>query len=237
MRKEIAIRDLKVGTILQASIQDSNGKVLFSKGFPLTESALERLRRWSTESGRSLYVEEDMTASKLTQEEKSSRVSSCLENIYNASGINLINAIEDLKSFSSHLYDDLKTIEDLPADCVEIKYANNKGGHYYRLTKMVLALANLYNKDVPPHKRISIESIRLASLLHDYGKRFQNDEEGLKRLTLDSETTRKTKIKPSMIEAPYRNEFHSVYAYISLKGKVSEDVRKTILCCNYIESS
>lgn len=236
MKRTISIKDLKVGTILQDSIQDGNGKILFNKGFLLTEAAIERLRRWSKETGHEFYMEDGLVDSKLTQQKIESEVSSYLEEIYFSKGMYLDKAIEGLEICASHLYDDLKTIEDLPADCVKINYANNKGGHYFRLTKMAIALASLYNKEVSPNRKISIESISMASLLHDYGKRFKNDVEALNRLSLDDEAARRTNIKPSMLKAPYKEEYHSIYAYVSLKGKVAEDVRKTILCCNYMDS-
>lgn len=234
MKKFISMDELKIGYILQESIKTADGKDLVTKGSVLTENMIERLKRWCAHSDCMFCVEgNDLEEKKETKEEVQEKTLDCLKDIYNANETELGQALEALKPCISYLYDDLKTIEDLPEDAIKIKFANDHGGHYFRVTQMAVALASLYNKEVNTSRKISLESICLASLLHDYGKRFENDEAALDKLRKDKESILKGHINSQLLKGSYQSENDSIYAYIALKNKVPEDVRLTILYCKY----
>lgn len=141
-------------------------------------------------------------------------------------------ALSELGEFSTHIYDDLRRVEDLHAGAVNIQYASCPEGHYFRSARMAVALASLYNDGVPKFKKINLDSVCLSSLLNDYGRRYHNDENGVKSLKLNSRAVKGIKLGVDFFDGKYRNAYRNVYGYVALKGKVPEDVRQTILCCN-----
>lgn len=252
MKKTITVSELKVGYILEQDVKTEDGKILIKRGTTLTENLIIRLRQWSSRANCTLIVECDEKIE--NQIELESKIATSLENVFAASPEELSSAIGDLNSFISHIYDDLKIIEDLPDDTIKIRFAQSQGGHYFRMAKMACALASLYNREMSSTKEISLNSIALAALLHDYGKRFRNDSVSLSKLKIDkndSETIEMLStpyrdehqsiypyLKVSdMINGPYSDSYHSAYAYVALKDIVPENVRATILYSNSTKES
>lgn len=252
MKKNIAISELRVGYILEQDVKTEDGKILIKKGTVLTENLIIRLRQWSSRANYTLVVECGEKVE--NKSEIQSKITTSLEKVFSASPEELSHAIEDLNSFISHIYDDLKTIEDLPDDIIKIRFAQSQGGHYFRIAKMACALASLYNRELATNQEISLRSITLAALLHDYGKRYRNDASALSNLKIDNGDTETiemlsvpyrdehqsvfSNLKVSeMINGPYTDRYHSAYAYVALKGVVSEDVRATILYSNSTRES
>ncbi len=252
MKRKISVNDLKVGYVLEEDIKTGDGKILIKKGTVLTENLIIRLRQWNAKNDCVLVV--DDCKEEIEKKDLQEKVTTSLENVLSASQEELSKAVLDLDSYVSHVYDDLKTIEDLPEDIIKIQFANTRGGHYFRLMAMSCALASLYNKEMANGQEISLHSIALAAVLHDYGKRFRNDPTGLGNLKIaknDTETAEMLstpyrdehqsvfyhlKVK-DMINGPYIDRYHSAYAYVALKDVVPEDVRATILYSNSTKES
>lgn len=252
MKQKVSVSDLRVGYILEEDVKTSDGKILIKKGIVLTENLIMRLRQWNAKSDCKLIIDdcrEEFDESKLD-----SKITSSLEKVFAASPDNLYSALLDLESYASHIYDDLKTIEDLSDSMIEIRFANSNSGHYFRVAKMACALANLYNREIAQDKKISLNSIALSSLLHDYGKRFKNDLVSLGKLQIDKKDTETMNMlnllcsnehkstTPALklvdlINGPYDEKYHSLYAYVALKDVVPEDVRATILYSSSTEKA
>ncbi|MDE5888549.1 MAG: hypothetical protein K2H20_00865, partial [Bacilli bacterium] len=253
MKRKIFVNDLKVGYVLEEDIKTGDGKILIKKGSVLTENLIARLKQWSTKSDCMLIVD-DCSETPKESDELQNKVVSSLENVYEASLEELDGALSDLESYISNIYDDLKTIEALPDDVTRRKYANGRGGHYFRMAKMAVALASLYNRGVSEDKQIPLSSVTLAALLHDYGMRFKNDSESLNKLKIDK-MDYETNVMLSVpyrdehnsiysrlrvrdaINGPYNERYHSAYAYVALKDKVPEDVREIILYSRYTKEA
>ncbi len=255
MKRNILISDLKVGYILEEDVKTKDNKILIKKGSVLTENLIFRLKQWSAKEDCMLIVD-DGSENLKNKDELQEKVSSSLENVFNASPENLSSAISDLTSYLSHIYDDLKTIEDIPEDAIKIRYAQSNGGHYFRMATMACALASLYNRELAENdqQKISLQSVALASLLHDYGKRFRNDLSSLSKLKIEKSDYESDKMLNvpyrdthhsiysnlklrDMINGPYDEKYHNAYAYVALKDKVPEDVRAIIYYSNLTKES
>ncbi len=101
--------------------------------------------------------------------------------------------------------------------------------HLYRVAKIAIALANVYNSTAPKSEQISLEDIGLAALFHDYGRTFKNKEEDISKLRVDSELLRKLNVHPNLFKMPYKQSMYSVYAYAALKSTISEKASKILL--------
>lgn len=244
MKKKVSLSDLKFGYELEEDIKTENGKILVKKGTILTESLIARLRQWNNRSNCMIVIDDFNSVE--NENERQKRIENSLKKIFIASVGEVGSALSELESYLAHIYDDLKTIEDLSEDITKIRFSSSRGGHYFRIAKMSVALANLYNKEVSDDKKLSISSVALAALLHDYGMRFKNDSESLSRLKIDKKDKEsnamlsipyKGEHKPGysrlsvrdIINGPYEDRYHTVYAYVALKDKVPEDVRDIIL--------
>lgn len=234
MKKSVTVDELKVGDRLQGDLRSADGNVLISKGTPLTSNHLYRLMQWFGSSNRTFIIESDEPEpeKETNLDELQENTIMHLKNIYHATPDDLSSSLSDLEPFLSHIYDDLRTIEDLPSDAIKIKYADSSSNHYFRVARMSIALASIYNKSVPVGKRISLDSICLASLLYDYGRRFASDSEGLAQLKINKNTLKGVNVDRNLLDGTYQDSLSSLYSYIAFKDKVPEDVRSTILYCN-----
>lgn len=236
MEKLVSVGQMREGDVLQSDIKAADGKtLLIAKGTRLTANHIFRLRYWNGGANQLFSIETNEPEVKTKSQEELNQLreqtNEHLKRIYAANCGNMDNALLALSEFSTNIYDDLRTIEDLPADAINIRYSACPEGHYFRSARMAVALASLYNKGVPQFKRIHLDSICLASLLNDYGKRFKNDNNGVKSLKLDRRAVRGINIGVDFYDDTYKEEYSNIYGYVALKGKVPEDVRQTILCC------
>lgn len=238
MKKEVSVSELRVGDCIENDIKSRSGQVLVAKGTPLTEKHLERLRLWFSDStfiidDSKAQTTKDYSSKKESMEKLQSNTIECMNRVLYASGEDLDKALQLMNYNVFNICEDLKSVSDLPDDVIKIMYHNQAGSHYFRVTRMAVALASIYNRGMSENMQISLSSICLASLLHDYGRRYKNDLQGLTDLTFNSTTLKGTTIHPISIGSTYDDHLHSVYSYVALKGRVPEDVRKTILYCNY----
>lgn len=242
MKREISIYDLKVGSVLAEDIKSRDGHILISKGVVLNENHLARLKQWFSSTDYKILVDvsEDFITEEISPKEKIEQLQSktidFINNIFSIDMENLDSVLNSTDLIIFNICEDLKTISDLPDDVIKIVYDDKPGSHYFRVTRMAVALASIYNQDKPRASQINLNSICLASLLHDFGKRYKNDFNGFKALTFDHSTLQGTGISPNSIGTSYDDKLHSVYSYVALKGKVPENIRKTILYCNYSSS-
>lgn len=240
MKKSVSIYDLKVGCELADDIKARDGQTLIVKGVVLNERHIERLRQWFANSNYEFLIdvpdEEDALKkdnNNIKMEQLQTETIDFLNSVLNSTGLELNKALDSSKLNIAGICEDLKSISDLPDDVIKIMYHNNPGSHYFRVTRMAVALASIYNKNKPKDMQIPLESICLAALLHDYGKRFKNDSLGIRNLTFDRNTLSGTNINPNSIGAEYDSDMHTVYSYVAFKGKIPEDVRRMILYSNY----
>lgn len=236
MEKFVSVGQMKEGDVLQSDVRSADGSaLLIAKGTKLTANHIFRLRYWNGGGNQLFRIEtNEESLEPKSQEELTSlreQTNTHLKRIYAANYGDMDSALAALSEFSTYIYDDLRTIEDLPADAINIQYAACPEGHYFRSARMAVALASLYNNSVPQFKRIHLDSICLASLLNNYGKRFKNDDNGVKSLKLDRRAVRGIDLGLEFYDGNYRDAYSNVYGYVALKGKVPEDVRQTILCC------
>lgn len=240
MKKEVSVNDLRIGDCIENDIKAKSGQVLVAKSTILTEKHLERLRQWFSDSAITFTIDDskskvakDFTSKKESMEQLQSDTIECMDRVFHARGADLDKALQLMNYSVFNICEDLKSVSDLPDDVIKIMYHNQAGSHYFRVTRMAVALASIYNKGKSENMQIPLTSICLSSLLHDYGRRYKNDSEGLAELTFSSTTLKGTVINPSSIGSTYDDTLHSVYSYVALKEKVPEDVRKTILYGNY----
>jgi len=240
MKNKVSINDLSVGDSIGDDIKAKNGQTLVAKGTILNDNHLEKLRRWFGDSDLMFTVETEKpcsitenNANKEQMEQLQNRMVDYIDRVFHSSGEDFNNALQRMSEDIFHICEDLKSITDLPNDTIRITYQNKPGSHYFRVARMAVSLASIYNQNKPLDKKISLPSICLSSLLYDYGKRYKNDPKGLESLPFNTTTLKGTNILPSSINRQYDESLHTVYSYVAFKGKVPEDVRKTILYCNY----
>lgn len=238
MEKSVFIKDLKEGDILQDDIESPSGKILISKGTALTSNHLYRLEKWFGSSNHVFHIKTAKLSEKDTNlEELQKNTITHLQKIYHSTGDELVSSLSDLTPFLPYVYDDLRTIEDLPDDAINIQYADSSRNHYFRVARTSIALASIYNKNVSADKKIPLDSICLASLLYDYGRRFRSDTEGLSQLKIDGNAIKGINVDKDLLDGTYKDSLSSLYSYVAFKDKVPEDVRSTILYCNPANSA
>lgn len=236
MKKKVSIYELQIGSSLADDIKARDGQTLISKGVVLNEKHLDRLRQWFAGSDYKFTIEvnEDMEEPKNVQMENlQSKAIDFINDVFKAEGADLDRALSSIDLSLFNICEDLKTISDLPDDVIKIMYHNKPGSHYFRVTRMAVALASIYNKDKPKDMQIPLNSICLSALLHDFGKRYKNDPNGLRALPFNASTLKGTTINPKSIGGSYDDNLHSVYSYVAFKDKLPDEVRRTILYCNY----
>lgn len=253
MEKSILLNELTIGSIIEEDIKTDDDKILVRKGTVLTENLLERLRQWNIKFNTASSTE-DKTKEVKDSKEVQKKIEKSLKLIYTASLGDLDRLLSDLESNLSNIYDDLKTIEDLPDNITKIRFAGDCSGHYYRTARLAATLTSMYNKGVSKEQQISLPSITLAALLHDYGMRFSNDPDSLGKLKVgkfdyesqamlnapykDKHSSVYSRLKiVDVISGPYNEKYHTAYAYVALKDKVPTEVREMILYSQYTKDA
>lgn len=105
--------------------------------------------------------------------------------------------------------------------------------HALRVSEFSVVLANIYNQSHEnSNKKINLDAIGTAALLHDYGIRFSNENE-MKKLSVyqlgNSFLEYYPTIEPDLLQKPYDEKYRTVYAYVSLKNHLDSSVLKMIL--------
>ena len=233
MRKMVSIRDLKIGDILEEPVKDDEGVDLVTKGTVLTDGVLARLRRWFT--GRDFLVTIDDGTDEYDpnnlDEVKDKSIES-LKNVFAADDEDIQEELDKLSGVISNMAKDLEDITTIPSDALKIDDECISGEHYFRVARLAMAVASIYNKSVSDDKKLSLESIGMTAFLHDYGKKFNRTGENSTLKMIGRECTKLDEL--SNIDS---KKTHHTYAYIALRGKVDSDVRRMILFGSYDDSS
>lgn len=108
--------------------------------------------------------------------------------------------------------------------------------HSSRVAEFAITLANLYNKQVASNSnQISLKNIGIASLLHDYGVCFQDEDEmeKLKKIELNESFFKAYPTIPrDVLQLPYNSKYKNVYAYAALKNCLDNSTLTAILLSN-----
>lgn len=240
LKKIVSVSDLKVGYILQESIKTRDGKDLVTKGSVLTESIIERLRNWYAKDDCMISVDDDnidnvdnsdsidddvMEFDAAKFKEVQDKTIRCLEDVFSCEEEASEVALNTLKPYALSMSANLKGLADIPKKVLKEQHVSTKAGHCFRVAEMVVVLTNLYNNNLPKDKKISLETVCMAALLHEYGKKFEDDVVTLSRLKRRAASVFKKKFNDFSIDSNH----HTAHAYLALKDKVSDDVRLTIL--------
>lgn len=248
MSERILVKDLRVGDKLVGDIISSVGidkRVLLKRGTVLTEHHIEILQRRYRNSSVCVDVETNEQNNVETDIEE--QYDNNINNISSISGhfekrtIDVIHTmygkapedwkheLGEVKHCMSQIIDSVKTSENLCYDLKDFVAEDKKERHLYRVAKIAIALANVYNSTVAKSAQIDLTSIGMAALFHDYGKSFENRGDEIINLRVDSELLRKLNLHPQFFNKSYNRLLHSLYAYAALKDTVSKEVCKIVL--------
>lgn len=232
MRKVVSLRDLKIGDILEEDIKDSDEVVLITRGTVLTDRILNRLRRWSMDKDQLITIDDGTEHyNPHNREEIKEKSLKYLKELITSDEEEVKPSIEKLTEMIGIMAQELEGITTIPADVLKIEDAY-QGEHYYRVARIAMALASIYNSEVSDDEKVSLQSVGLAAFLHDYGKKFTRASDKNSRLAIiGNECT-----KLDELSGNNTNKTHNAYAYIALKDKTELDVRKTILFGGFSDS-
>lgn len=243
MSERILVRDLQKGDELIGDII-YEGKVLLKKGTVLTELQVERLHK------RFKNLDVSVNASKAEQHDETDiegQYDNDINNISSISGhfeqrtVDVIHTmygkapedwkheLGEIKHCMSQIINTVKTSENLCYDLKDFAAEDKKERHLYRVAKIAIALANVYNGTVAKSAQIDLTSIGMAALFHDYGKSFENKKGEVIKLRVHSDLLRKLNLHPQFFNQPYNPLLHSLYAFAALKDTISEEVCKIVL--------
>lgn len=239
MSKRIFVRDLMEGYKVEDDIK-SEGRILIKKGTVLSSSQAARLRKWFNGTDTCITISEDDC---LTAASKDINISNCiseelaqktiddLKALYNASEEDFAKALESLEVCVTDVAKKIATANSMCYELDEFRssHADQHEEHLFRTAKLAIALANVYNNTVPASAEIKLFNIGLAALLHDYGKVFRDRPTDLKKLKADATLFKKLNLHPQQQKLPFKMEYNSIYAYLALKGKISDEVCTTLL--------
>lgn len=239
MSKRIYVRDLMEGYKVEDDIK-SEGRILVKKGTILSSSQASRLRKWFKDADAYINISEDdcLTAaskdvniSNCINEELTQRTIDDLKVLYNASEEDFSKALGPLKDCVQEVASKIASATSLCYELDEFRalHADKREEHLFRTAKLAIALANVYNNTVPVSAEIKLTDIGLAALLHDYGKVFRDKPADVKKLKADAKLFKELNLHPQMQRLPFKMEYHSIYAYLALKDKISEKVCTTLL--------
>lgn len=228
MSKKIFVRDLKVGTVLNDDIMH-NGKILLKKGTVLTNSFLQRIRKWKSLDDCINICDDVVTAENILAT-TSEQLIDAAHNLYGENPSKWAKSFNEIKDYMNQIANGVDNkklcynFQDFSSRHDEI---NER--HLFRVAKISIALANVYNNNTTVSEKIDLEEIGLAALLHDYGKSFENRKADIKELKPDKLIFDKLNLPYYFLNKPFLKGMHSLYAYLALKGVVSERVCKMIL--------
>ncbi len=243
MSERILVRDLQKGDELIGDII-YQGKVLLKKGTVLTELQVERLHK------RFKNLDVSVNVSKAEQHDETDiegQYDNDINNISSISGhfeqrtVDVIHTmygkapedwkheLGEIKHCMSQIINTVKTSENLCYDLKDFAAEDKKERHLYRVAKIAIALANVYNGTVAKSAQIDLTSIGMAALFHDYGKSFEDKKGEVIKLRVHSDLLRKLNLHPQFFNQPYNPLLHSLYAFAALKDTISEEVCKIVL--------
>lgn len=244
MSERILVRDLREGDELIGDIL-YEGKVLLKKGSVLTALQAERLHKRFKDLNVSVNVHKVEQEAESLINEQSSNDQNAISSISGYCEKKTVEAIQsiydklpeewqhdelgEIKYCMGEIVNNVKSSECLCYNLHDFTADDKKERHLYRVAKMAVALANVYNSTVPASAQINLTSIGMAALFHDYGKRFKNRKSDISKLKIEVELLRKLNLHPQFFKNPYEPSLHSVYAYSSLKNNISEQICKIVL--------
>lgn len=235
MRKVVSLKDLKIGDVLQEAIKDADDIILIAKGTVLTDNNLRRLRRWAIDQeslvaiddGTEEYNPNDVAEVKerslrhikdiiATDDEEQAKVS-----------------IEKLSELIDIMANNMENITTIPSDILKIDDADTEVEHYYRVARLAMAIASIYNQEASEEAKVSLTTVGMAAYLHDYGKKYSKSYDSNNRLKVIARES----VQPSELGGNNQNKNNSAYAYIALRDKVDLAVRKTLLFGGFDEAT
>lgn len=239
MVKRIYVRDLKEGYTLEDDIQYQNS-VLVKKGTVLTEALVSRIRQWFKNLDTCVNIKseectteeiQDANAATCISEELKQDTITGIKDLYNATSEQFEEAYLRVKDCAMQIAVKMKAATNLCYDIDNLAESHKEEmeEHLFRVAKLAIALANVNNNSVPTSEAISLADIGLAALFHDYGKGFKERKDEISRLKVDAAVFKKLNLHPQMLKRPFSEEFHSIYAYLKLKGRISDMVCRMIL--------
>lgn len=248
MSERILVQDLKVGDKLLGDIISrvgTNERVLLKSGTVLTAHHIEILQ--SRYRNSSICVDVETNGQNNVETDIKGQNDDDINNISSISGhceqrtVNVIHKmygkvpedweheLDEIKHCMSQIINAVETSESLCYDLKDFVAEDRKERHLYRVAKIAIALANVYNGTVAASAQINLTSIGMAALFHDYGKKFENEKDEVIKLRVHSDLLRKLNLHPQFFNQPYNPLLHSVYAYAALKSTVSEEICKIVL--------
>lgn len=247
MSERTLVRDLKEGDKLVVDLIYEE-QVLLKKDTVLTAHQVERLHRRFANLEMFVKVSKDEQLNEADMYEQHNydtntissisghseqRTVDVIHTMYGKSPDNWNDELREIKHCMSQIVDTVvNTAESSKNFCYDLHDfidENQKERHLYRVAKIAIALANVYNSTVAKSAQINLTSIGMAALFHDYGKKFENEKDEIIKLRIESELLRKLNLHPQFFNQPYKPTLHSVYAYAALKDTVSEEVCKIVL--------
>lgn len=247
MSERTLVRDLKEGDKLVVDLI-YEGQVLLKKGTVLTAIQVERLHRRFANlemfvnvskdeqlDGADMYEQHNNDTNTISSISGHSeqRTVDVIHTMYGKSPDNWNDELREIKHCMSQIVDTVvNTAESSKNFCYDLHdfiAENQKERHLYRVAKIAIALANVYNSTVAKSAQINLTSIGMAALFHDYGKKFENEKDEIIKFRIESELLRKLNLHPQFFNQPYKSALHSVYAYAALKDTISDEVCKIVL--------
>ena len=206
MSKRIYVRDLKVGCKLEGDV-NYRGKILLKKGTVLTEKKVELIRKWFKTSDACVNIADETEVIEKHTVEAIHKL--YVEKLSPA-------AFEEVKDCMQQLVVNVGLLECDMQDIVD-EYEEAKERHLFRVARLAIALANVYNNTIASEK-INLADIGMAAVLHDYGKTFENRPKDIRKLKGDKEIFKKLNFHSQFLKMSFSEEWHSVYAYLALNS-------------------
>ena len=231
MAKKIFVRDLKVGYVLEDDIIH-DGKILLKKGTVLTNSFLQRIRKWMSLDD-CINISSDVISAENILATTSSKLINVAHKLYNENPDKWGRSLNEIQTYINEVSENVK-IPGHEKLCYNFQDFSSKNEeinarHLFRTAKLSIALANVYNTTLAiDSEKIDLEEIGLAALLCSYGKSFESREADIKNLKRD-EIFDKLNLPYNFLNKPFLKGMHSLYAYLALKDIVSEKCRRMIL--------
>lgn len=232
MSKDELLRKLTVGAIVPVDVKSGDGRYLVRCGAVLTEGLIFKLRRWLNRPD--VTLERPRIDASITDEALMQSTAQDLKAAFSAPLAEISGVIHHLEQDIHEMAERLEgntewTYEDDP----HYYHKSTNSEHYVRVAKLSIVLANIYNQGVTDDKKINLDHVAMAAIMQNYGKRFENDEAALRNYSLDATLVKKLDIPTNLLRMPYDNDFHPVYAYVSLAEFLPKSVRTTIMLCKF----
>ena len=256
MSMPILLSELKgnEGFILSETIYNEEGTPLLTQGQKLDSSKIQTLKKYYSKRNGSIK-EVLIPVSMVLEEKKNHDISGTISQQLQASTLHALK--KAYMSTEKNLADNLAVVEK----CVEqisryikaepnISYSlgqyktseplPNVFDHSLRVAQFSMAMANIYNNQVQTdEEKISLEDVGMAALLHDFGIRYQNQEE-MEKLSSqqlsDAFFTYYPNVDPQILQKPYQEKYKNIYAYTALEKSLDNSTRMMLLLSNEAEN-